>query len=353
MSTDPNAVLDAWSWTAPPRIGRGETGLINESWTVEIGSRPVAILQRLNTDVFVPEVHEDIEAVTARLAEKGVPTPRLLRTRADGLWHTDAEGGVWRCLSHVGRDTVHRLHDPAMARSAATLVARFHGALRGLAWDFRSVRPGVHDTEAHMARLRAALEGFPEHRLHDAVARVAEQILARWHAWEGPRDLPRRIVHGDLKISNVRFEDGEAVALIDLDTCQWGTLDAELGDALRSWCNPASEDARAARFDLALFEGAIRGYAAGAGDEGPTAEEWSSIVPGIERICLELSARFARDALEESYFGWDPRHGGRGEHNLLRARGQLSLARTVGQAAPLARRKLEEARADVGGSGNR
>ena len=47
---------------------------------------------------------------------------------------------------------------------------------------------------------------------------------------------------------------------------------------------------------------------------------------GVEWISLELAARFAADALFESYFGWDPaRFPGRGEHNLVRARGQWSM----------------------------
>jgi hypothetical protein len=105
-----------------------------------------------------------------------------------------------------------------------------------------------------------------------------------------------------------------------------GTIDTELGDALRSWCNQSSEDAPEARFEVSLFQAAMEGYAsAGA----LTAAEWSSVVPGVERICWELSARFARDALEEAYFGFDDRFGTRGDHNLLRARGQASLARSV------------------------
>ena len=47
---------------------------------------------------------------------------------------------------------------------------------------------------------------------------------------------------------------------------------------------------------------------------------------GVEWVSLELGARFAADALFESYFGWDAnRFPGRGEHNLVRARGQWSL----------------------------
>ena len=108
------------------------------------------------------------------------------------------------------------------------------------------------------------------------------------------------------------------------------TIDVELGDALRSWCNTASEDARVAKLDMEIFEAAVRGYARKARSGPPLTEhEWASIVPGFERISLELSARFARDALEESYFGWNPKYKTRGDHNLLRAKGQYSLALAI------------------------
>ena len=43
-----------------------------------------------------------------------------------------------------------------------------------------------------------------------------------------------------------------------------------------------------------------------------------------------LALRFAADALNESYFGWSQDVAPtRGEHNLLRAINQLSLARRV------------------------
>ena len=117
---------------------------------------------------------------------------------------------------------------------------------------------------------------------------------------------------------------------IEFSVALLSTIDVELGDALRSWCNTASEDAREAKLDLDIFEAAIRGYARKARTGPPLTEsEWDSIVPGIERISLELSARFARDALEESYFGWNPKYKTRGDHNLLRARGQYSLALAV------------------------
>ena len=177
-----------------------------------------------------------------------------------------------------------------------------------------------------MAGLRDAVATHVGHRLHAEVEELARTISAGWRSWTGPTELPTRVIHGDLKISNVRFSGPDATALIDLDTCAWGTLDVELGDALRSWCNRGSEDMASPSWDLDVFVAAMEGYASAA---RCTPTEWAAIVPGCERICWELAARFARDALEESYFGFDPAFGGRGEHNLLRARGQAALAASV------------------------
>ncbi len=119
----------------------------------------------------------------------------------------------------------------------------------------------------------------------------------------------------------------------------------ELGDAMRSWCNPLPEDALDARFDVALFSAAMQGYAAGAGGARPTDEEWDSVVPTTERIALELAARFAKDALEEAYFGWDERFGGRGEHNLARATGQARLAQRIAEQRSAAEASVARAKA--------
>ena len=52
-----------------------------------------------------------------------------------------------------------------------------------------------------------------------------------------------------------------------------------------------------------------------------------SLADAIPNIALELAARFARDALEERYFAWDADAFAHAwQHNLQRARGQISLA---------------------------
>lgn len=342
--------LSAWSWPSSPSLEVNRDGLINRTFVVSVNDQPASVLQQLNTRIFVPEVHEDIEAVTRRLAFRGMATPHLLRTIRGDLWHVDDASRVWRCMTYEGNRTIHKVSNLRDAREAGALAARFHAAVRELEWSFRSVRAGAHDTPRHMELLEEAVRNRRGHRLHDHVERLADEIHERWSSWGAMPSIPVRVVHGDMKISNVRFLDERAHCLIDLDTMAMETLAVELGDAMRSWCNPASEDSEETVFDLAIFGAAMEGYAAGSGSEGPSESEWAAIVPGVERIALELAARFARDALEETYFGWDDRFGSRGDHNLLRARGQLALARSVCELRTRAEDRIEHARRASAGS---
>ncbi|MEC9071949.1 MAG: phosphotransferase, partial [Myxococcota bacterium] len=260
--------------------------------------------------------------------ERGICTPRLIPTTSGLPYYLDAEGACWRALTWVPGESHQRLTEPDQAAAAARFVARWHRGLEDLQHKFVHVRVGVHDTSAHMSRLANTLVTGFEHRLFEQVEHLGSEILGSWANWEGPQDLPLRVAHGDLKVSNVRFNhDGEAIALVDLDTLGRMSIDAELGDAWRSWCNRATEDKVAADFDLTFFQAAATAYL----EENPLpSHERLALPAGIERIALELAARFTVDAIDESYFGWsDQVAPTRGEHNLLRARGQLSLARDV------------------------
>lgn len=313
------------AWTAlrglPVRTAE-DAGLINT--TLLVGDPPRYVAQRVSP-IFAPEVHDDIEAVTAHLAARGLCTPRLARTDDGALWTRDAGGGVFRVMDFVPGRTFHRMASPALARAAGALVARFHRAVDDLEHTYRHVRPGAHDTALHMERLeRAAAPGGGE----GEGRALADAILDAWRTWEGRLDAPARHCHGDLKISNLRFSDhGEGICLLDLDTFASNPLDVELGDAWRSWCNPAGEDSQEAHFDLEIFAEAAAGY----GAERPlSAEERESLVDAVERIALELAARFCRDVFEDRYFGWDPaRYPSRVAHNLQRAAGQFAVARSA------------------------
>ena len=307
------------------------TGLINRTFLARQGAER-RILQRVNP-IFSPEVNEDIEAVTDHLAGQGLETPRLIRTRAGEPWCADDDGGIWRVLTHVDAETIEKVDSPARAGEAGALLGRFHTALRGLDHAFKQRRPGVHDTPAHLRSLCSAVDEHQDHSALAQVAPVAREILKRAQALPELPDLPHRVVHGDPKISNVIFgPGGRARCLVDLDTLSRmpaGTH-LELGDALRSWCNPAGEE-QPGTLDMELAGSALEGYAATA--PRPTPAELDALPVSVGLISLELAARFCADALQERYFGWDAaRFPSASAHNLVRARSQLALARSADAA---------------------
>ena len=304
------------------------TGLINSTFTVAIDDRIERILQRVNP-IFPASIHEDIEAVTHHLTAKGLRTPRLIRTNDDALC-VQAESGVWRLLTYIPGNCHDTLASTEQAHSAGALLASFHVAVTDLEHTFTSPRNGVHDTARHLQELAQTLEKRREHPRHQHVATLARSILDLADELPELPHVPDRIVHGDPKISNVVFDaaSGKALCLIDLDTLTNMPVPLELGDAFRSWCNPAGEDTTDAQFSLPLFKAAVEGYASAS--DSLTDKEWRSMVPATRTILLELAARFCADALNESYFGWDARHyASRGEHNEVRAKGQLAVLRSL------------------------
>lgn len=327
-------VLAAYAFSPACALRAIEGGLINRTYLVEEAGRR-AVLQRLHP-IFAPSVHLDIEAVTAHLERKGLLTPRLIRTSAGALWTADAQGAVWRMLTWLDGHTLHALRHPETARAAGALVGRFHQAVSDLRHDFHFTRPGAHDTPAHVARLREVAARSQGHRNFAAIAPVADSLLRHAEQLAPLPPLPARLVHGDLKISNLLFDASHqrALALLDLDTFANLSIPIELGDAFRSWCNPAGEDAVNVQFRVDLFTPAIEGYAASA-RALLVPEEREALVLAIETIALELACRFCSDALEESYFGWNPaKFASRSDHNLARAQSQLALARSVSQQRP-------------------
>jgi Ser/Thr protein kinase RdoA (MazF antagonist) len=235
---------------------------------------------------------------------------------------------VWRVITRIDGVCRDALETPAQARAAGQLVAEFHRAVSDLEHSFQNKRLGVHDTPRHLHILREALVEHRGHRHFDVIEPLADRVL---EAAAGLPPLPTsrdRIVHGDPKISNLMFahDADRALCLIDLDTLSHMPVALELGDALRSWCNPATEDAASARFVRPFFDAAIVGYAEAARGF-LTPPEWSAIPRGALTITVELAARFCADALRESYFGWNrARYESASAHNQARVRGQLLLA---------------------------
>ena len=259
------------------------------------------ILQRLHKTLNV-EVLKDIAVITKRLDEVGITTPKLVRTRTGQL---GIHSGVnsWRMLTYMPGSTFERGITNKMAENAAAFLGRFHDALVGMDYIFLHKIPNFHDTAAIIERLRNVAFEYQSTDKYKSLSPLAERILIEYkHIDKSFEKLPDRIIHGDLKINNIRFnEKGRtALALLDLDTLGRDKIVIDIGDAVRSWCN---NDEKKGCFDLDIFENMMSGYLSAA--EFITKQEIESISEGISLMILELSARYITDAYEETYFKLD------------------------------------------------
>lgn len=305
-----------------------KTGNINASYLVQTASGDKYVLQCLNP-MFPASINCNLEIVTRHLKTSGLVTPELIYTKTQQGW-VEAAGEIWRLLSYIDGDTHTHLVRAEMAKETGGLLGRFHVALFSLECESADSRI-VHKLSRHLDTLSTSLVNKADHPDYKKIARLADEIQ------EAARSLPtlpktaHRLVHGDPKITNVLFEraSNKALCFVDLDTIAKMPLYLELGDAMRSWCNPNGEDTDQGLFSLEFFAAIVHAYAAETRDH-INEPEWSNIVPATQTICIELAARFCADALNENYFAWDPgQFQSHSEHNRVRAMGQLNVARSL------------------------
>ncbi len=329
---DPD-VLAAWPGLRVEDAPYG-TGLINVTARGDLAGRTV-IVQRVHP-AFGPSVHDDIEAVTGHLERRGLLTPRLIRTASGALCQLDERGRCYRVLSYIDRSrSVDRLLDAEMVDQAGEMVGRYHRALADLEHRYLHTRPGIHDVGFRARGFEAAASAHQGHALLGRVRALREQLRPLEPALLPVDVTPARHAHGDLKASNILFHEHEprALCLVDLDTIAHMAWPFELGDAIRSWCNPRREDEPGAAIEPELYRAALAGYRRGSGDLGLPAAELELLPSGVLTIAVELALRFLTDALEERYFSHDAsRFSSLGEHNLARASGQVALALSIAAA---------------------
>ena len=142
--------------------------------------------------------------------------------------------------------------------------------------------------------------------------------------------LPLRIIHGDPKVSNVMIDTrtGLSVSIVDLDTIKPGLLLYDLGDSLRSSCNPLGEDTdvpEEVRFEPELCQALLKGYFLARGKDLCGEYEFEFIYDSIRLLAYELGLRFFTDYLEgDVYFKVSERR-----QNLRRALTQFRLTESI------------------------
>jgi Ser/Thr protein kinase RdoA (MazF antagonist) len=154
--------------------------------------------------------------------------------------------------------------------------------------------------------------------------------------------LPLRLMHGDPKINNVMFDidTDKAVSVIDLDTVKPGLVHYDIGDCLRSGCNPAGEETQqweTVYFEPELCQSILQGYL-GVAKEFLTENDYTYIYDAIRLITFELGLRFFADYLAGNVY-FKVKHP---EHNLSRALVQFALTKSIEAQEATIRKIIQE-----------
>ena len=329
-------------------------GHINDTYAVTCslaGGSVRFILQRLNPVVFPDRagLMRNMIAVTgflrkAVIRDGGDPEReclRLIPLKDGSPYLTDESGDVWRATQFIENTDAYLVAEsPEMFASAGEAFGKFMARLGGFdASSLFEVIPRFHDTPDRYARFLASLERNAAGRMDEAKDEIAfvrergEGCSVITDALERG-EVPVRVTHNDTKLNNVLIDTAtkEAVCVIDLDTVMPGSMLYDFGDAVRVGCSTAKEDERdlsLVDFDLGLFRAFTEGYLAGAGRSVMAAE--LGLLPDAARLMtFECGMRFLTDFLDgDTYF-----KTAYPEHNLVRARTQFKLVRTMEHLRP-------------------
>jgi hypothetical protein len=326
-------------------------GNINDTYLVTVDGEPEDhfILQKINTRVFtrpkliVRNLRTFTEHVDERLKlDPGEPlrrwdVPHIRMTHTGEDYHIDLQGSFWRGISFINHSQSYdTVLNEQHAREAGYALGRFQSLMSDLDVDrMYDTLEGFHITPRYLANYDAIMARGP--RLDDSPeVEYCHQMIETRRSWapvledgKAHGELQTRIIHGDPKINNFMICDqtGQAVSVIDLDTVKPGLVHYDIGDCLRSSCNPLGEettDLENVHFELNLARLILDGYISVA-NEFLTNLDYAYMYDSICLIPFELGLRFFTDYLARNIY-FKVKHD---RHNLERALVQFKLAESI------------------------
>lgn len=323
-------------------------GNINDTFLVSLqeAADQSFILQRINTKVFhEPKlVMQNMRVYTNHVRdrlqnqplERRWDIPKILPTQqGQDYWQTES-GEFWRSLSFIaGSQSFDVMENIEQAREVGYALGTFHHLTSDLVPErLADTLEGFHITPRYLRQYQEALakEHFKRSPEVDYCLKFVSDRKGLAHILEDAKaagKLPLRTMHGDPKVNNILFDRQTqlAVSVVDLDTVKSGLVHYDIGDCLRSGCNPVGEETNQwedVQFDTELCQGILQGYLSMA-QSFLSEHDYAYIYDAVRVITFELGLRFLTDYLVGNiYF-----HVKYPEHNLLRSLVQFRLLESI------------------------
>lgn len=246
-------VLKAFGLSLDSVVEPITSGIINSTWKVKSPGRNY-ILQRINDQVFAnPEdIHENIAAIAAYLKKNYqhylFPAP-ILSLEGSELVHILGKG-YYRLFPFIaGTHTINVVDNTKQAFEAAEQFGRFTAYLGG--FDINKLKvtiPHFHDLTFRYKQFQESIQNGNAKRIKEEQSLInrlvrLDYLVKQYAAITQNPAFKKRVTHHDTKISNVLFnEENNAVCIIDLDTLMPGYFISDVGDMMRTYLCPVSEN---------------------------------------------------------------------------------------------------------------
>jgi Ser/Thr protein kinase RdoA (MazF antagonist) len=349
------------------------SGNINDTFlvTVSDGDESHFVLQRINTHVFQQPalVMQNMRIFTDHIcdklqaevkqSERRWAVPRVLLTENLQDHWVEPDGSYWRSISFIDdSESIDIIQDLNHGREVGYALGRFHDLISDLDPDrLADTLPGFHITPQYLQHYHEILakhsilcqKGFAN-EVNDRVDYCLKFIEHRqeWaQVLENAKNLgklPLRPIHGDPKVNNVMIctTTQQAIGAIDLDTVKPGLIHYDIGDCLRSGCNPLGEETQEweqVQFDTQMCRAILEGYLPQARGF-LTEEDYEYLFDGIRLLAFELGLRFFTDHLAGNVY-FKIKYP---THNLDRALVQFKLTESIEDREAVIRQIIEDLR---------
>lgn len=311
------------------------SGIVNSSYAIYFRKKneeKCYFLQKVNEYVFKNPiaVMNNIDKVTEYIQKK-YPERTCVK-----FYHTSngdsfvKHEGIWRVSDYIDSFVYAKCPDTDTIRDAGRSFGSFQMALHDFdastleytIKDFHNTRKRFDDLYANKDKAYMAQDEF------DWLMSVRDKACTLTDLFiEGK--LPLRVTHNDTKINNVLFDKvtKRAITVIDFDTVMPGLVGHDFGDAIRSAANTVAEDCTdisSVSLDLDIFRAFTEGFLCET-ISVLTENELKSLPVSCFALAAELSTRFLNDYFQGNlYFKTSYP-----EHNLVRARCQIALAKDM------------------------